>query len=207
MNKLILSKLLVISLVIISMYSCGLPYCKKHPFSEEDLTWMNPYAPGDTIYFQCNELNSIDTMIVKEIKIYNPTNTFIFDLRDCNWMEDDNDVNAYGFCDFDILHNGECFSCVYMITKVCNKKPAEFYIRFLGWFLSKDLSTGSTDIKNEKKIRPIETLIISDSILQATANLKQRPDIKKLYLKKLYWNRERGLTDYQICENWYHLKR
>lgn len=37
--------------MFLTVSSCGLPYCKKVPFSEDDLEWMKPYSVGDTLFF------------------------------------------------------------------------------------------------------------------------------------------------------------
>lgn len=201
MNKSLLNKLLVTIVNIILLYSCGLPYCKKVPFSEEDLTWIDPYTIGDTIIFQCDEVNSNDTMVIKEIDISNPPNTSIFDLSGCNWMEGSNERHAVAIYRFDIFHNEECFNCLYMIKKVCHKKPAEFYISLLGWYLSKNISTGDTITPNDNTMKYVGTIVVSDSIL--------RPKVKHVMpiLKNLSWNREKGLISYQIGDNLYSLKK
>lgn len=87
-------------------HSCGFPYCKKVPFSNEDLEWMVPYSVGDTLFFTSKETNRTDTIIIIEKNIHNPSNTCIFDLEGCNWMEGDNHYNAVASYQFSTYHNG-----------------------------------------------------------------------------------------------------
>lgn len=47
-------------------HSCRFPYCKKVPFSNEDLEWMVPYSVGDTLFFTSKETNRTDTIIIIE---------------------------------------------------------------------------------------------------------------------------------------------
>lgn len=202
-NGFLISKMNIIFILsLIIMSSCGLPYCKKVPFSETDLTWLDPYSVGDTILFVCEETNSVDTMVITDLDICNPPNTSIFDLRGCNWMEDDNEFNGIANCTFDILHRGEVFDGIFSISKECSQKPAFFDIIIWGWYPSDDISIGNT-IKKSKNglLKDTETLVIKGPLLHRKIHYVLPP------VSKLYWNREKGLTEYQIGSATYRLKK
>ena len=83
MNNWNLSKVwtaLILS-ILMAVSSCGLPYCKKTPFSNNDLDWMKPYSVGDTLIFFNRENIEFDTLIVTKKTINNPTNKNIFDME------------------------------------------------------------------------------------------------------------------------------
>ena len=95
--------------------SCGLPYCKKTPFSNNDLDWMKPYTVGDTLVFFNRENIEFDTLIVTKKTINNPTNKNIFDMEGCNWMEGDNEYKANAEYQIEAYHSGEKYKCLFFL--------------------------------------------------------------------------------------------
>ena len=194
MNKSLYFRLITCAIIAI-MSSCGLPYCKKVPFTDADLAWLNAYAEGDTILFSCNSTGSVDTMIVTEAFISNPPNTSIFDLRGCNWLEDNNEIIAVAWYNFDIHHNGEIFDGGFSLKKKCHKKSASYDVYIFGKGKRDNYSKTKPDTINNTGL-----LVVNDSILQ---NLPHR---KALPLKEIRWNRDKGLIGYQIGDTEYTIK-
>ncbi len=102
-------------LVLITVSSCGLPYCKKIPFEEEDLLWFSSYIETDTVIYS-NSINT-DSLIIIKKEINNPKNTCIFDLEGCKWMEGDNEYYANGGYDFLLIHNDVTYYCSFTLQK------------------------------------------------------------------------------------------
>lgn len=92
-----------IYIVMTCFVSCGLPYCKKTHLSDEELAWVNHYNKNDTILYYNNQ--TIDTMIVVNVKIDNKESISIFDLKSCNWLEGQHEYNAGAIISFKMKHN------------------------------------------------------------------------------------------------------
>lgn len=197
MSKFQLLGLIVIAIIVTTSF-CGLPYCKKVPFTEADLAWLNAYEEGDTILFEDNANNALDTMVITETFVLNPPNTSIFDLRGCNWLEVGNEILAVAWYYFDIHHNGEIFDGIFSLRKTCNKKPALYNILIFG----KD-----TEENNDNKLSFTGDTLNNTGILVINdSSLYNAPYRTALPLKEVYWNREEGLIGYQIGDNKYSLK-
>lgn len=182
-------------------HSCGFPYCKKVPFSNEDLEWMVPYSVDDTLFFTSKETNRTDTIIIIEKNIHNPSNTCIFDLEGCNWMEGDNHYNAVASYQFSTYHNGVKYTCLFTLKKECDLKPATISMGFLGQYTKKDISCSSlrsvdnSSLPNKFK----DFLIVDSSNLDAGKNQPVSP------VSEIYWSRQYGLIGYQIYDSTYVL--
>lgn len=200
MNNRILSKLWVVfmSIILLSVSSCGLPYCIKVPFSENDLNWMKPYSVGDTLIFENSENVEFDTIIVKEKEIFNPSNN-IFDLEGCNWMEGDNEYKAVAGYDFDGYHSGVRYFCGFTIKKNCKSKPAVVSISLFGRYSKHDISTNN--IVKDISIFPQYkiNIVVPDSNLQSGIHQPVRP------ISSIYWNQEIGLIGYRTSHSLYKL--
>lgn len=112
------------------LYSCGLPYCKKVLFSKRDLAWMVPYSIGDTIVFRCIETSDIDTLIVTNKIVNNPSNSNPFCLEGCNWMEGDNEYKANAEYQFKAIHHGEIYDCLFILEKKARKNVLKYHWLF-----------------------------------------------------------------------------
>lgn len=203
MNNRILSKILValITAILIAVSSCGLPYCKKEPFSDNDLDWMKPYSVGDTLIFFNNENEECDTFIVSKKSINNPSNKNIFDLEGCNWMEGDNEYKAAAEYQFEAYHSGVRYKCLFILEKDCASKPAVVSMGLFGRYTKETVSTGN--IVKELSAFPQYkwNIIISDSNLFSGIHQPVLP------ITEIYWNRDVGLIGYKTSQSWYKLKK
>lgn len=174
------------------LYSCGLPYCKKVLFSKRDLAWMVPYSIGDTIVFRSIETSDIDTLIVTNKIVNNPSNSNPFCLEGCNWMEGDNEYKANAEYQFKAIHHGEIYDCLFILEKKSKKECAEISLAFWGKYTINDVP-----IKNaQKKVSAYPNnewiLLVTDKNLYSGKNQLVRP------LSKIYWSRDFGLIGYKI---------
>lgn len=191
-TALILSMLMAVS-------SCGLPYCKKTPFSNNDLDWMKPYSVGDTLVFFNRENIEFDTLIVTKKTINNPTNKNIFDMEGCNWMEGDNEYKANAEYQIEAYHSGEKYKCLFILEKNCDSKPAEVSLAFWGRYTKKNISTGN--VVKDLTIFPQYkwNVVVSDSNLCSGTHQPVLP------ITNIYWNRDVGLIGYKISRSLYEL--
>ena len=168
--------------------SCGLPYANKIKLSESDLEW-SPYKINDTIVFTCGI--SLDTMIITEVHINNPRNTFIFDTEGVNWLEGAHDYKGNVASEYILYHNGEIFEGVlFVLKKEKAEVPAVLEISFAG-----NYSDGkSIDSVYTKKIEEgqIKCLLFSSS------ELHKGKYQNFLNLKHVVWSKQHGLFEYEI---------
>lgn len=186
--------------ILLAFSSCGLPYCKKVPFSKNDLEWLSPYTIGDTIIFVNDKTYENDTVIVTDKSIYNPSNTNIFDLRGCNWLEGDNEFKAIAVYEFKIIHNQKKFHCMTILEKESNDLPAMISFGFFGKYTNKGYSTKEGLGKTPLFPNYEGNIVVTDSNLHAGKSQLVLP------LSELYWNKEKGLLGYQIEDTIYTLK-
>lgn len=165
--------------ILVALQSCGLPYCKKHKFSEDDVKWVNMYNINDTILFYSSD-NNEDTLIVKNKNMYNPLNTFLFDCRGCNWMEGDNEFYAISSINFVLLHNGNKYDGRFAIEKTEKDLPAKILLS-LGGLYSKDYLNVYNNCVTLDRDNNAELGIYQDII----------------DLKKISYSKENGITTYQ----------
>lgn len=176
--------------------SCGLPYCIKHKLSDEDLKWMEAYSIGDTICFE-NNIFDVDTMIITHKELFNPSNTFIFDCRDCIWMEDSHDVNGYGLYEFSFTHDGKKYKeGFFLIRKKHSKKPAGFGFCFLGNYNNEEINECGEYIFYNI---PTDKSIVKISKSQYSHGGSDPYTL----VDEILWERDAGLIGYKIGNDWY----
>lgn len=178
---------------------CGYPYCKKVPFTEDELKWTEPYAIGDSIQFVEPLNNSIDTLIITDKTTFNPSNTFILDPRGCKWWNGDHEFSAVTAIELSMLHDGHKYKGAFIIQKVCHKKPIMMSTYFMERLAD---SLYISEIKNNKLVSfvEIEDFTIRDSDFSKEVKPYSIP------LHEIYWNRDKGLTGYKIGDKVYVLK-
>lgn len=185
--------------ILLAVSSCGLPYCKKEPFSDNDLDWMKPYSVGDTLVFANSENVEFDTLIVTKKTINNPSNKNIFDLEGCNWMEGDNEYKANAEYQFEAYHSGERYKCLFILEKNCNSEPAVVSLALFGRYTKKNIST--SNIVKDLTIFPQYkwNIVVPDSNLYSGIHQPVLP------ITGIYWNREVGLIGYKTSQSLYKL--
>jgi len=182
--------------LMVGMTACGLPYCKKIKFDENDLLWLNPYEKDDTIIFVSN-LDRFDTILVTAKDVYNPSNTFIFDLRGCNCWEGDNEFNAIAgfdlnFIDKDLIQeNPNVTDGGFSINKVEKGKAAELSFSFCELYSRKITTDNDTSILLSNKL-------VSDciSIKKDECDIGQAQS--KLNIQDFIWSKQFGLIQYTL---------
>lgn len=185
--------------ILSALSSCGLPYCRKVPFSKNDLFWMNPYSVGDTLIFSNIENLEFDTIIVTQKKINNPSNTNVFCLEGCNWMEGDNEYKANAGYSFDIYHSGKKYEGMFILEKESSSEAAVVSFAFCGKYTKNPIKTtmSAKDLLDFTQYK--RDLIVTDSNLYSG---KHQP---VLPVSNIYWNRESGLIGYKISLSYYRL--
>ncbi len=191
---LILETLFLVISALTCFQSCGLPYCRNVPFSDEDLMWIPPYNHGDTLLFYCDNKESMDTLVITDVQINDARNRHWYNISDINWMEDDNSYNAIASADFDIKHNGEVFKGAYVLYKSEPNESAEARIHFYGCCVNQRFTLSG---KRSLRVNGVDyrNSIIQDSIVEIY--IFGEYSGKKIKLKenqRLYIN---GINEYQ----------
>lgn len=195
MKRELIYKVVFIALIV-GMTACGLPYCKKVKFDENDLMWLNPYEKGDSIIFASN-LDRFDTIVVTAKDIFNPSNTFIFDLRGCNCWEGDNEFNAIAsfglnFIDKDIIQkNPNITDGFFSVEKFEKGKAAELSFSFCELYPRKISSENDTSILLNNKLIQYCIYIRRDE-----CDIGQRQS--KLNIQNYIWSKQFGLVQYTL---------
>lgn len=179
--------------------SCSLPYCKKIPFSKNDLSWMNPYLIGDTLIFANSENIEFDTVIVTRKIINNPSNTNILNLEGCNWMEGDNEYKANAEYEFVIHHSGKIYKGMFILEKINNTDPAVVSFALMGRYTKEPISTSNIvrDLSDFPQYK--WNIIVPESNLYSGKHQSVFP------ISIIYWNRDAGLIGYKTSLSCYKL--
>ncbi len=191
MSNLKKRKCLYIMIIVQSMIvtCCGLPYCDKTKFTEDELTWMEAYSEGETHTF-CNQENGQqDTIHIVNKEIYNPRNTLWFDLQGCNWMEGDNKFNAIAGYSFTIEHQGKSYIGDFTIKKTSCDSPAKISVLALDNF-SRKVSCNNI----------VRTYISKSQFITGVKFYTNQFDRgrKRATLDYLIWNKKKGLVAYKF---------
>lgn len=190
----------ILLLPLMTLSSCGLPYCIKSPFSDEDLGWMRPYSVGDTLIFKDCLSGYVDTVIIREKTINDISNTSIFDLRGCNWMEADNTCNACAYYDFDAFHSGVRYEGSFILHKEAKYDPAEISITIFDRSTKESVSSSNT----------ISYLSVfpnyKDIILIESSNIYSGKRKLTYEINAIYWSKDVGLIGYRTPSCFYVLK-
>ncbi|MGM9865709.1 MAG: hypothetical protein ACI30P_05475 [Muribaculaceae bacterium] len=183
--------------VFLCLSSCGLPYCKKTKFSKADLSWLNVYSIGDRVIFADSEKGKFDTLVVTDKSIYDPSNTFILDVRGCNWMEGSNEYKAIADYEFDIYHDGEKYNGRFVIEKLDCSDPAVALVSLMGRFAINPVSTSSitSDLPEFPQYKT--------NIVMTESNLHSGESQPVVQITEIYWNREAGLIGYRTSSSLY----
>lgn len=186
-------------LIFLVLNSCGLPYCHKVQLTDEDLQWISNFTNNDTIYYESNN-NSIDTVIINEITICNPQNTFIFDTEGINWLEGDHEF--YGFADVEMTlrHNLSQYNIAFRIKR----NSINDTLRYSLWFGDKKYM--SKNIREDEIT--INSIRYNDCILiDANRMSMSRINPQKINLKKIVWNKKKGLLLYTLQNNEVYIQK
>lgn len=178
-------------MIFSSLKSCGLPYCKKTQFDNNDLEWMSAYDINDTVLF--TNTSDVDTLIVTNKTINNPRNTNIFDIEcGCNWLEGDNEYNANAGYDYKLYHSNETFvGILTVLQKKTEKESPTISFSFGGWY-SDDISTDSLTNYQLNNHRLNDCIIINNS------NAHMGRHQKVINLDYFVWSKSKGLIAYKL---------
>lgn len=193
---------MIMSAFLVVVSACGLPYCIKYPFSDEDVSWTRIYTEGDTLLFiNKNNITMLDTLIVNAKTVYDPSNTCIFDLRGCNWVEGDNEYHASATISMAAYHSGVQYKCLYSLEKFSNTASAAFGLSLFGQYTVKDISTNTT-FSNCESVFPNyhDIIVINSSNLTPGLSQPVRP------IRTIYWSKGSGLVGYRTTDSFYTLK-
>ena len=183
-----MNKLFLYLITTILLCSCGIPfYCKKFPFDNDDLCWVDVYTESDSVFFESE--GRIDTLIVLE-KGITDVNGISFPFTECNWAEGQNSLHASAFTDFLLLHGGQSYQGGLSIHKDSLEYPASCTIVF-GRRFSYNNDAG-------KLMRVLfENHICDDCIIVDEKN--SHPGYSKdAIVKRIVWSKSKGLLQYTL---------
>lgn len=200
MNNLKKRKWLYIMIIVQSMIMmcCGLPYCEKTQFTKDELEWTTPYKEGDVFVMTNENLSLQDTLIIHDIRINNPRNTFLFDLEGCNWMEGDNKNNAIAVFLFTIIHQSAEYDCIFTLVKDFSNQPADIFVDILGNYM---FDYNPESINKAKKIKIGDKNIYNEALLIAKDRYRDGQYQKVLPLDYIIWDKKKGLVAYKLTED------
>lgn len=192
MRKYIRIIFLIIFLVLFIFFTmCGLPYSKKCILEDDELSWIFSQKENDTLIFYCKELNSTDTVIIKEIEIHNPK-TSIPIPEDLGWIEGDHIFKGSGSICFSMKHNSIDFQCLVTIIKENNDSSALFDIAFCGNYLIEQIKINeSTEVVYNRESKK-DLIIINKHQLETGQSQEIIP------VTQIIWSRDSGLLNYSI---------
>ena len=170
---------LYILLTITLFTSCM--YEAMYFLTDKDLEWMAPYEQGDTVLFQSS--NSIDTMTIDEITLYNDDNP---------WRENEGTSTFMGNSSFKytIRHSEEMIKGKFLILKEDSLKVS----------IALRLRRRHLPLRDEKELQlcsqVIEGIQYDDLIIVDDSN-------SELYTKAPFnteyfiWSKSKGLVEYK----------
>lgn len=199
MNRRAIGRILphtVVSLLCAILTGCGLPYCDKTKFTEDELKWMSAYKEGDKLMFYNTATEERDTMQIKKVEIFNPRNTLWFDLEGCNWLEGDNTFHAIARYDFILKHNGVDYRGSFTIRKPDCKEPAKISVAALGNYSSR------LSCKSGKQMDDDINSKCNTCITFYKGQFERGLHQPVLDLDYLIWNQQEGLVAYKLyCDS------
>lgn len=192
-------KKIVYLIIIFSLVSCIIPYVHKVKLTDEDLSWITHYKINDSIYYVSNT-NDTDTLIVKDIQIWNPKNTFPFDPEGHNWIEVGHEYDGIASVDMSLLHSTDTFLISFEIKRNEENGPLTNSCNFCEWsWIAIPMNPKTLEIRKRKYKD-----CISVDIKQMDRNEGDQPQIG---LKSVIWDKDKGLLQYSLKNgNSYTLK-
>ena len=157
--------------------------------SDDDISWINHYYVGNTIYYESNRGN-IDTMVVTELKIqYEKTKT-LFDYDRIHYC-------TYANARMELKHLGELKEIWFSIRRINAHEPLIGNMDFCGWdqpdLRSFVIETTSCVVNNKK---------YDNCLLLDTEDLLMRNNNESIIdLKTVVWNKELGVLQYTLKDS------
>ena len=178
-------------------------------FSDQDLEWMDAYVEGDTVYFESDITQHIDTMIITERHIKNDhpiINKDPFTLYP--------EYIAFACFSFNIIHEGKKYDRNhFLMRKNKNNEPAEIdlYVLYLS-FDNDFISDKGAGIDSIETPIPLESIKINDKtfddcIISNTDNsIISRYHWDSLHADEAVWSKSKGLLEYEIGDETFTIK-
>lgn len=157
--------------------------------SDDDISWINHYYVGNTIYYESNRGN-IDTMVVTELKIqYEKTKT-LFDYDRSHYC-------TYANVRMELKHLGELKEIWFSIRRINAHEPLIGNMDFCGWD-QPDLRSFVIDtrscIVNNKQYDNCLFMDTEDLLMTNTHG-------SIIDLKTVVWNKELGILQYTLKDS------
>ena|GEM_PF-2841906 len=150
-------------------------------FDDDDLSWVNHYAVGDTIKF-VSENNDIDTLIINDVKIYNSWfNASLF-------REKGKAFIATAFIKYTISHNKELLDGELTIVKDEKDKPIKVM-----WNIAYNYLDNNYDEGNRLKKYRIGKEVFDDCLIRDCI-ISNAP----IHDGFVVWSKSKGLLQYQF---------
>lgn len=178
-------------------------------FSDQELEWMDAYAEGDTVYFESDLTQHIDTMII--------TRRYVRNNRPI--INDDpftlySKYIAYARFSFDIIHEGNKYDRNnFSITKNNNNEPAEIRWNILYLIFDSDfVSDKGAGIDSIETPTPLESVRINDKtfddciIGNMDNTMVSRYHWDSLHADEAVWSKSKGLIEYEIGDESFTIK-
>src|SRR5574344_493857 len=178
-------------MVIILLLASGiLPYVHKVKLTNDDLKWINHYKVQERLYYISNQ-NDTDTLIVKDVEVWNPKNTFPFDPEGHNWIEVGHEYDGVADVTMDLLHSGDTFVVNFGIKRDDTGQPLLNSCNFCEWSWIRTRIQEKTVTILSRNFKGC----ISVDVSQMERNDGDQPVIG---LRQVIWNKEVGLLQYSL---------
>ena len=154
------------------------------------MSWITHYKINDSIYYVSNT-DDTDTLIIKDIQIWNPKNTFPFDPEGHNWIEVGHEYDGIASVDMTLLHSTDTFLISFEIKREKESGPLTNSCNFCEWsWIGTRMNPNTLEIRKHK----YKDCICVD-IRQMERNEGDQPVIG---LKQVIWSKDKGLLQYSL---------
>lgn len=177
-------KIIIIVVLLFIMIVGAYKACKIDTLthlSKNDLEWISRYHTNDILFFK-NMKNQIDTMIVKDIKIYNSTFPFMNPFLK---LETGSYYIAYTCLFFEIHHQGQIYESSWFVYK-----DSMEYSPTLSWRIGNFVS--------EDKIPTKFNCMVGNTSNSRYIDNSFAPKDSLDYIQAFEWCKNSGLRWYQL---------
>lgn len=179
-------------LIPISITCTSCEYSRNTHLSCDDLTWLEVYEEGDTMWF-CSPKNETDTLVITKIRSYDSDSCV--DLKDYS-----SQLMAHGVIEYRMIHKGKTFDgTLLQIRKEREDELIKVRISLCG-ICSEELEPVLTG-------RYVNGVKVDDCIVVDNTNSETETNLDDLSITRIIWSKSQGLIGYYTTTASYFLRK